>query len=346
MKKENKKIIIISLLTSLTIIGIIIFSLLSSREGSLSASSQQADDTAVQVDNTNTYEGFREFLGDDIWGYGLGFNNPLHERGEGVVWNSTTEDLNLTFVNATADAEFLLKVFWNYEEVEFSVDGSELKTSYVFQSEYSEDYDWSISFSDEIDLSSEGFIGYLTPVIFINSDAHQKEAKIFDHKDYGIVAIHYIFSDNNFEQYNRYNVYNSLDFQRYNDYPDEYYGFNVTDNSDILYNPSPFVTAKKGEQVTLDFILGDGSGEQIEEYLIFALLGNEQAVINGEKVLPISLPIDPETNEPIAQTGELVIDVPDEAGQYEFVAYAVSLEPEIRGLSLVDNSFRITVVVE
>ena len=69
-------------------------------------------------------------------------------------------------------------------------------------------------------------------------------------------------------------------------------------------------------------------------------------MINGEKVLPISLPIDPETSEPIAQTGELVIDVPDEAGQYEFVAYAVSLEPEIRGLSLVDNSFRITVVVE
>lgn len=349
MKKNSKLTIIILFLVCLIIIGITVFWLFNSDKGSLTDNTTDSgqEDSGQEGYDDNTYEEYRAFLGEEARGYGLNFSNPTQERfGERLIWNSTSEELDLSFVNASDDAEFLLKIFWNYEEVEFSVDGSDMSTSYIFQSEYATDNKWSISFSDEIDLSSEGFIGYLTPMIFIKPNLHQKEAEFYEHNYYGIITTHHVFSDDNFDQYNRYNVFNSEDFQSFNDYSGEFYGLNVTNDSEILNNPSPFVTAKKGEQITLNFLLGDGTGEQIEEYLLFAVLGNEQAVINGKKALPVRLPINPEMNEPTPQFGELLIEVPDEEGQYEFVAYAVSLEPEIRGLSLIENSFRITVDVE
>lgn len=114
----------------------------------------------------------------------------------------------------------------------------------------------------------------------------------------------YIFSDDSFDSYNPYNVFNPEEFQSYNEYGDEFYGLNVTDDSNLLNNPASFITAEKGEEVSVIFILGDSTGEQIEEYLLFAILGNEQAMINGQKQLPIN----PETNEPEAQYGELIID--------------------------------------
>lgn len=343
--KRNSKLSIINLtFVCLIIIGITGFWLFTSDEDGLIDSTI---DSTIDEGQTDTYEEFRAFLGEEARGYGLGFYNPIEERlGERVIWNSTSEELELVFINATTDAEFLLKIFWNYEEVEFSVDGGELSTSYIFQSDFATDNKWTISFSDEIDLSAEGFIGYLTPMIFMEPNILQKEAEFYDHTNYGIIDTGHIFSDDNFEQYNRYNVFNAKDFQTYNDYSGEFVGLNVTDNSNILNNPSPFITAKKGEQIMLDFILGDNAGEQLEEYLLFAVLGNEQAVINGEKVLPVRLPMNPKTNETTPQFGQLVVDVPDQEGQYEFIVYAVAIGPEIREHSLIENSFRITIDVE
>lgn len=348
MKKKSKLTIIILFLVCLIIIGITVFWVFNSDKGSLTDSATDTgQEDSGQEGYDETYEEYRAFLEDEARGYGLSFSNPTQERfGERLIWNSTSEELDLAFINATADAEFLLKIFWNYEEVEFSVDGSEMSTSYVFQSEFGTDNKWSISFSDEIDLSSEGFIGYLTPMIFIEPSLHQKEAEFYEHTNYGIITTHHVFSDDNFDQYNRYNVFNSEDFQSYNDYSGEFVGLNITNDSEVLNNPSPFVTAEKGEQITLDFILGDSTGQQVEEYILFAVLGNDQAVINGQKALPVRLPINPETNEPTPQFGELVIEVPDEEGQYEFVAYAVSFDPEIQEFSTIENSFRITVDVE
>lgn len=333
--KKNKIIILTLSLVCSIIIGMIVLRLFNS------------DDSNLTDSELKGYEEIRAVFGYDVSGYSIGFDNPIHEpMGERLIWNSTNEELNLSFANASEDAEFLLKIFWNYEEVDFSVDGSDMSTSYVFQSEYAKDENWSITFSNELDLSSDGFIGYLTPVIYISPNVHQKEAEFYEHKDYGISTTQYVFSDDNFDQYNQYNVFSSEDFQSYNDYTDEFYGLNVTNVSDILSNPSPFVTAGKGEQITLDFILGDSTGEQSEEYLLFAVLENDQVSINGQKVLPIRLPIDPETNEPIPQFGELTIDVPNDEGEYEFIAFAVPLPREILVIPIIENSFRITVVVE
>lgn len=338
---KNKKTVVALAFFCLTII---IYGFLNHSRSRVTESAQEG---IVGKGYDETYEEFRAFWGDEGQGYGLGFHNPIQKRmGERLIWNSTTEDLNLVFINATDDAEFLLKLFWNYEEVEFSVDGSEMSTSYVFESDYAEDYKWTIKFSDEVDLSSEGFIGYLTPVIFIEPNLLQKEAEFYDHTDYGVSTTQYVFSDDDFDQYNPYNIFSPDDFQSYSDYTGEFYGLNVTNDSEILNNPSPYITANKGEQVRLEFLLGDSTGEQIEEYLLFAVLGNEQAVINGQTVLPVHLPVDPETNEPTPQTGELLIDVPDEEGEYEFVAYAVPLAPEVQAPPIIENSFRITVVVE
>lgn len=106
---------------------------------------------------------------------------------------------------------------WEEREVQyFSVSGNEMSSSYIFQSPYAEDNKWSITYTDEIDLSSEEFIGYLTPSIFINLSLYQKEAKFYQHNIYGIITNHNVFSNDNFDQYDYYNVFNSSDFQSYN----------------------------------------------------------------------------------------------------------------------------------
>lgn len=298
-------------------------------------------------DELGGYEEIRIMFGDEAKGYALGVDNPIYGKmGEKLIWNSTNDELNLSFTNASGDAEFLLKFFWNYEEVEFSVDGSEASTSYIFDSEYAEDNNWSITFSNDIDLTSDGFIGYLTSVVFINPNVYQKNTEFYEHKDYGITTTMYVFSDDNFDSYNPYNIFNFEDFQSYNDYGDEFYGLNVTDDPDLLNNPASFVTAEKGGKIALNFILGDSTGEKTEDFLLFAMLGNEQATINGEKTLPIYLPINSETNEPEAQYGELIIDVPNEEGQYEFIAFSVPMDQKLQILPIIENSFRITIIVE
>ncbi|MGG5358927.1 MULTISPECIES: hypothetical protein [unclassified Enterococcus] len=297
-----------------------------------------------------TYTEFKETFGEDAWGHQLGIVNPEYgPMGENLIWDSETEQLIVEFDNFTSDAEFRLKLFWNYQEVEFSVDGGQMKNHYTFSLNYTERIELPINLSDNagIDVNNEGFLGFLTANIFIEPNKSQKDLKLLDHDYVGINSVHYVFSDIDMADYDREKIFNPQLFQPYKNFPEDYFTLNVTTEYDELLNiPSTSITVKKGEKIDFNFVLGDGTGEKIDQYLLFALLGNDQIEINEQAMLHLHLPLDEHSENTIPQTGIFSIIAPKESGTYEFIAYAVGLPVEKSPYTNIENSFRITIVVE
>ncbi|EGP5396233.1 MULTISPECIES: hypothetical protein [Enterococcus] len=62
--------------------------------------------------------------------------------------------------------------------------------------------------------------------------------------------------------------------------------------------------------------------------------------------MPIRLSKDSNTNKMTPQNGKISFKAPSDPGSYEFVMYQFGLGKEMLGLPMVDNSFRMTIVVE
>ncbi|WP_277903017.1 hypothetical protein [Enterococcus lactis] len=62
--------------------------------------------------------------------------------------------------------------------------------------------------------------------------------------------------------------------------------------------------------------------------------------------MPIRLSKDSDTNKMTPQYGKISFKAPSDPRSYEFVVYQFGLGKEMLGLSMVDNSFRMTIVVE
>lgn len=297
-----------------------------------------------------SYAEFKETFGEDAWGHQLGIVNPHYgPMGENLIWDSETEELIVEFDNFTADSEFRLKLFWNYQEVEFSVDGGHMTNYYNFSLNYTERVELSVRLSNNtaIDFNEEGFLGFLTANIFIEPNKFQKDLNSIDHDYVGINSVHYVFSNKEMSKYDRSKIFEPQLFQHYKDFPEDYFTLNVTTENDELLNiPSTDITVKKGEEIDFHFVLGDGTGEKIDQYLLFALLGNNQVEINEKSLLHIHLPLDEDSGNPIPQTGTISLTAPNETGPHEFIVYAVGLPQEKSSYSNIENSFRITIVVE
>lgn len=97
--------------------------------------------------------------------------------------------------------------------------------------------------------------------------------------------------------------------------------------------------------VELNFLVGP-SIEGLQEYFLVVLLGNKQIELNGLSNFPIRLSKDSKTNKITPQNGKISFKAPSDPGSYEFVVYQFGLEKEMLGLPMVDNSFKMTIVVE
>ncbi len=293
------------------------------------------------------YQEFRDILGENVYGYQLGFANPSYgPLGEKLIWNSENDKLELSFTNASTDGEFLLKILWNFEEIEFSVDNGKASRQYIFTSDYSKTMDWKISFPDDLSTSSEDYLGNLTAIVFIEPNIHQKDAVVYEHKNYGLAAVHHVFTSEKFDSFNSNHLFRNTNYQQFEEYEGEFNDLNVTTvEDDLLSNPSPSLQVGSGEMVKLNFLAG-ASIEDINEYILVALLGNNQVDLNGQRYLPIQLTTNPASGQIIPQTGTVNFQAPSEPGNYEFIMYQFPVEREILGLSLVENSFRLTIVVE
>ncbi|EEV62235.1 hypothetical protein ACA358_04780 [Enterococcus faecium] len=62
--------------------------------------------------------------------------------------------------------------------------------------------------------------------------------------------------------------------------------------------------------------------------------------------MPIRLSKDSNTNKMTPQNEKISFKAPSDPGSYEFVVYQFGLGKEMLGLPMVDNSFRMTIVVE
>lgn len=299
------------------------------------------------------YQEFRELFGEEVYGYSVGFTNPKHEPlGEKLIWNMEDNVLDLEFTNARTDGEFLLKILWNFEEIDFSIDGGAMNNHYVFSSSYKETKRWQVSFAENLSDSSEEFLGHIAAIVLSEPNVYQKNANFYDHNYYGFVGIQYVFTRGKLDDFDEFHEFDSRKiipenaFQEFDKYNGGYNSINVTDDAQTLINnPSPYLVVNPGEIVELNFLIG-ASILDLDEYVLVGLLGNDQVELNGHPNIPIRLSKDPETNEILPQAGKLSFVAPDEPGDYEFLVYQFGLGNKMLGLSMVDNSFRITIVVK
>jgi hypothetical protein len=294
-----------------------------------------------------SYQEFRETFGKNVYGYQLGFTNPDYgPMGEKLIWNLENNNLELVFTNASTDGEFLLKIFWDFEEIEFSIDNEEADNQYIFTSNYSETKNWKVSFPEELSKSSEDYLGSLTAIVFIEPNVHQKDAAIYDHKNYGLAIVQHVFSKESFDSFDPNHLFTKASYQTFEEYDTAFNDLNVTTlEDDLLSNPSSSLKVASGEMIKLNFLAG-ASIEEINDYVLIAVLGNKQVSLNGQNRLPLHLAKDPLSGKITPQTGMVEFPAPDEPGNYEFIMYQFPLSSEMLGLSMVENSFRITIVVE
>jgi hypothetical protein len=284
------------------------------------------------------------------------------------------------------NSEYVLKILYNYEQVPFKVlsdESSVFMTDYVFFLETENDISIPVVLPDDIQM--DGNTAILNVYVIAGPSFFQRDVRNFDTNRYGILNQFYIFfdqehmrnvlitaseksADGEWEYFDErlaelpwQPVLCDFDNQPYV-FPEEEFGFNVTANlsgniiDDIVLFPPPYVSAKPGEQIEFHYLLGDlfggyiGEGydnyKYVDRFVLIGMLDWEQTELNNQPLLPLRSSINETTEKPNAHYGTFTIVAPSEKGLYEFIAFAVGVTDYVSVFSNIENSFRITVVVE
>ena len=259
------------------------------------------------------------------------FNSISLETLQDIIYieignTSTIDDVNL-----------MLKVFYNYEEVPFQIMGSDMYvTEFLFLAPAG--YDMIIPIKLDGNLEANDTINKLTIGTFWEPEYY---AMLFDHlevennffDDAGIVL--------DFEI--NYGTLGDLDLPVVTVDPGVliedlmFHSLMINDDfeleagADAAMNPPQPWQARAGEEVEMSFVTNPHGiiFEEIEEYLIIAMLDWHQIPLNGQPYLLVN-------SVGTGQQGFFTITAPDEPGLYEFVAFLV-LNP--RNLRSADNFF-------
>ena len=310
-------------------------------------------------------------FGDGMFGYSLGAINPQFGPLGGVLFMDTPQDeLIIEFMNFRgADADFVLKILFNHQEVDFKVtsyENPDLTFGYIFHLEDGATINIPISLSENVKANTD----YATLILMAIAHPHsfQKDIQFFYNKKYGVNSVHYVFFNTDEEtrthivhqweshgfQYINWSLSLEMDLFEYpaNVFPSPYFDFNVTINTnnnvlDYIYRfPPAYVRVQAGERIEFDFLLGDFTGDLRDKFVIFGLLNWRQIELNGQPFLPVRLTSNAETRNRNAHFDSFVIYAPTEPGMYEFIVYARAVRNRICWASNMENSFRITIVVE
>lgn len=284
-----------------------------------------------------------ENIEDDKWlgkGYGLQVNNDnsnsdSKEKGY-LVMDKATDKLDVIFDNRGNNGKYILKVFYDYKEVEFNVDKNKKpRNSYIFTSSNLTSVTIPINLSNHIKKDNSAH--NLTVSIFAAPTKHEKNIK-------GMT--NFFGSTLNYElHYNKKGKefkYNST-FEppaKLLNVPFQGLMINTDFNnfSKVTYPPH-VLKVKKGEKFKLAYRAG--KYDNINEYLIFGLLNWKQWNIDDKPYKQLKI------DSTKIGYGTLEMTAPKKAGDYEFVAYIVPAPFQTRNdfnYSL-DNAYRFTIEV-
>ncbi|MFJ7977932.1 hypothetical protein ACIQZI_19980 [Peribacillus sp. NPDC096379] len=274
-------------------------------------------------------------------GYSIEVNNKnsniLNKENARLLMDSPNTKLDVSFDNRAKSGNFIMKVFYDYEEINFKVDQSKFNNSYTFELGKGKRINLPIYLSDKIKADHHSH--KLTVSILASPEKHAKniEAKT---NFFGITTDYELFyneAEREFENNKTYekpikllnNAFTGLvisqDFNNFKEVPLPPYSTKV----------------KKGERVKFSYRAGNY--ENVSDYLIMVLLDWNQVEMDNEKYKLLNI-----ENTKVGY-GTFEILAPKEAGLYEFTAYIVP-EPfvnrTIENDDLIDQAYRFTLEVE
>ncbi|TYQ13116.1 UNVERIFIED_CONTAM: hypothetical protein Cloal_4174 [Acetivibrio alkalicellulosi] len=270
-------------------------------------------------------------------------NDNFCETSHSTIYiDNLKDELQVDFTNMSGKNEkskFILKIFYDYKEINFKVGDGIFNNEYEFSLDDSTKISLSVYLSDEVqkdDKSHKLLVSVLA--------APQKHAKEIDAMTnfYGTTyAYDVVFSEGNKKFFTEHKFDKPM-----KEYKCQYQGLMINIDFDNfsekeVYFPPTFITSKTSEKIQLAYRMGNYSG--IEEYLMIILLDWKQCYFDDKpyKLLRIA--------DSKIGYGTFDIIAPDKPGLYEIVGYVVPAPFEDKGLydyRQIDTSYRFTLEVQ
>jgi len=311
----------------------------------------------------HTYEEFQIIFGNST-GIELGTQNRNHlPDNRLLVMNQWEDELVTHFSNFMGNEfEFIMKVFIDYESVNFTICGYESNNYFIFNLKHNERQ--TINFSiEEYFKNLEQSFHYLTVMVLLSPNSFQADVQLYEHKFYGTIVTKYLFVGYFPEFTGRYETMNeeqflgmlnlwtdnrkfkNIDYTLSLDF--HYSNFNVNlHNQEYWETPPYYIIVSPNEEISFRYTLGDFTSSHSEEFVVFALLDWQQININNQNKINVFLNSN-EDGVPQAQEGVINFTSPSKLGRYEFLAFAGQIRREATIFPfLTENSFRITIIVE
>lgn len=265
---------------------------------------------------------------DDGISFGIfpGFENTLDEVCPEGCWGSfalnTPQDvLTASVVNAgLEERSFVLKLFYNYEEISFQLLGSEeVYTEFLFSLNADTEVHIPFQLDDALEISP--YYNKLTAVLFMYPEHYVNftDQDRIDMTSNLIINFELTYGSNNValplistsEEIHRYSTSTTW----FGIYMIDYFE-SVEPIEDISFPPS-LIQGSPGETLELSFIanLSSSTSEALESYVILAVLDWQQINLNGNPYMFIL--VENEKGEDI-DYGRFTITLPEEPGFYEF----------------------------
>jgi hypothetical protein len=272
-----------------------------------------------------------------------------------LIQTSPSDTVNLYFANASGhDNSFLIKFFYNYEEVEFSVLSN---SDFSFYTEYKLELPNNKEITLDIELAKSLVEGdkhaKLMVSVFAAPDKYEKNVQ-FMTDYYGMSTIYdmIFIEDPSFEPIidSTFNIPETILSDQISDL--NYGGIliNTESNLDEYKKGVPFpphnLKVKKGEDINLNYIVGDPTGGMDNRFVIISLLGWKQITMNDQLYFPVEI-------DPLKTSlGTFTIQAPNNDGLYEYVALMLPVRSSFAtdGTMLeeadISSAYRFTIEVE
>lgn len=235
------------------------------------------------------------------------------------------------------DSEYILKLFLDYEEIEYFID-DEIKNGYVFQAKSDESLIIPVKLNSSIDFNNSHI---LTVAVLTAPNKHAKKSDLMSNS-YGMVLSYELAPRDGTRSISTNKIcsdptkYLELNYQGLMLNLD----FDAANNATTQFPPQN-IFAKAGETITLAYRAGNY--ENASELMVIVLIDWKQSQINDVNSLYIR-------NKPgYIGYGELNITTPLQAGEYEVTAFVVDSPFSLRDFNTFhthDTAYRFTLTVQ
>lgn len=304
------------------------------------------DKNSIAINNQN-YETQVSNIPQEEVEYGAGYgmqvnkkNSKENSQKNGQITMKTPQDqLEVEFKNRGNSGKYILKVFYDYEEIKFKAgEKEEYSTSYIFELESMKSI--KIPFKLQEEINNDRNSHKMTIGIYASPEKNAKTLKEMTNIFGATLDYELLFNKSGGKislKQKKYKPMKLLDI--------EYQGLMINNDfkhsdKDAKYPPQS-IKVSKGEKVKLAYRAG--KYENVEDYLILSMLDWKQVKMDGKPYKLLNI------GPSKMGYGTFYFTAPKKPGLYEFTSFII-LDPtknkSENNFALSESAYRFTIEVE